>query len=93
MTDKSIEQLAEEKYTYKNCRNSDERASIYMLRSGFIDGYKDAIESIPKEDNEAWAEKLYKELQHIYDSYSDNWTSYQNVETAKLLRDFKLKNK
>jgi hypothetical protein len=33
-------------------------------------------------------ETLYKQLKHIYDSYSDEWTFHNTEETAKVLHDY-----
>ena len=43
---------------------------------------------LSKEENKTWADKLYNELKHIYDSYSDSWTNFQDKQTDDLLYEY-----
>ncbi len=45
-----------------------------------------------KQEDTFWESKLYKQLKHIYDCYSDEWTNHNEKETADLLHDYQTRN-
>lgn len=45
-----------------------------------------------QECKDAWSKKLYDELKHLYDSYSDEWSEAQLERTSNLLTEYQIKN-